>query len=558
MMLSVHYWQILSKLCLQDVTTESSDIVISNAFDQKLGILSFLRSISAKQVLRRSISDSLDFIQSLIKKFGTQLKSFVKNIQEVCLQVYTVATVAELKCRALSTISEMLKTELATYCNDLLSVAKKLTSDFAKSDTHVKPTVKKEILVLLGQFCSCSPSSMSEISDSLAEKIISTLQYQMNRSRAPETAIISGCFLSLGYLLGPFDRSGYPDQVNTIFTCLAKGIDSSIKTTRYDIPKSALELMAKHGEQFRNHLLQNYEILYTRLREFTLMNNPEVKKIAMSATETFLRQVGAELADPWDDSLTEEKQRNIFGFFLKDFVTLMKSTSSNLRSVSQAIRSFGYFAAAFKKFQGEGEVRDMLTILLEKCIQVCTTEDETADSKAAFLPSFLQSLANIVKQIDMIDDGISESLTGIFSLTLNAYPTLAGAIHQSCTSAIIQFVYTICSMTQKPVRLLSDLVYQVLLRTCMHDPVIEGESLSILSEDGNKKISYKDYTQLWADLLSPRKYTAAIGITGVSSLENVVYGEMVKGLFRICDKLDLSTSSASVELEEGGENIIKY
>jgi len=36
----------------------------------------------------------------------------------------------------------MLKTELATYCNDLLSVAKKLTSDFAKSDTHVKPTGK--------------------------------------------------------------------------------------------------------------------------------------------------------------------------------------------------------------------------------------------------------------------------------------------------------------------------------------------------------------------------------------------------------------------------------
>jgi len=55
-------------------------------------------------------------------------------------------------------------------------------------------------------------------------------------------------------------------------------------------------------------------------------------------------------------------------------------------------------------------------------------------------------------------------------------------------------------------------VYQVLLRTCMHDPVIEGESLSILSEDGNKKISYKDYTQLWADLLSPRKYTVSLRI----------------------------------------------
>lgn len=59
-------------------------------------------------------------------------------------------------------------------------------------------------------------------------------------------------------------------------------------------------------------------------------------------------------------------------------------------------------AQAFRKFQGESEVRDMLTILLEKCFQVCTTDEETTDSKAAFLPSFLQSLASIIKETSMV------------------------------------------------------------------------------------------------------------------------------------------------------------
>lgn len=57
---------------------------------------------------------------------------------------------------------------------------------------------------------------------------------------------------------------------------------------------------------------------------------------------------------------------------------------------------------AIRKFQGEQEVREMLTILLEKCFQVYTSDEETTDSKMSFLPSFLQSLANIVKHTDTV------------------------------------------------------------------------------------------------------------------------------------------------------------
>lgn len=56
-------------------------------------------------------------------------------------------------------------------------------------------------------------------------------------------------------------------------------------------------------------------------------------------------QVGAEIADPIDDSLSDEKRKEIFAYFLRDFMSLIWTPSSSLRSVSQAIRSYGYFAA---------------------------------------------------------------------------------------------------------------------------------------------------------------------------------------------------------------------
>ena len=51
------------------------------------------------------------------------------------------------------------------------------------------------------------------------------------------------------------------------------------------------------------------------------------------------------MVDPIDEALPDEKRKEIFYFFLKDFLSHMKNVSANIKSVSQAIRSYGYFAA---------------------------------------------------------------------------------------------------------------------------------------------------------------------------------------------------------------------
>ena len=60
------------------------------------------------------------------------------------------------------------------------------------------------------------------------------------------------------------------------------------------------------------------------------------------------------------------------------------------------------FVKAIREFQGEREVRDMLTILLEKCFHVYSSDEETSDNKMSSLPSFLQSLANIIRHADIV------------------------------------------------------------------------------------------------------------------------------------------------------------
>ncbi|XP_067947444.1 DNA-dependent protein kinase catalytic subunit-like [Watersipora subatra] len=372
----------------------------------------------------------------------------------------------------------------------------------------------------------------------------------MTKAKSPEMSIIAGCFYSLTHILCHFDRAAFPEQVTTIFNCLAKAIDPSIKTTRFDVPKGALELLAKRGEQFRGQLLSGYKDIYARLLEFSRSKNNEVRKATASAIETFLRQVGLELVDPMDETVSEERRTEIFNYFLKDFMALMRANDSTLGSVSRAIRSYGYFAAAFRKFQGEEKVRDMLVLLLEKCFQVCVTDEETSESKGAFLPSFLQSLASIIKETTMVDESVAEPLKVIFVFTLEFYPKLTGALQESCSYAIGQFLYTVAAIKQRPVKLVSELLYQLLLQSCMHAPVVEGERAASYTE-GTEVVSYKSFTSLWIHILTlSQEQKRRIGITGISDLKSYIYGETIEALLHMCKKLQLTINLEQDETDE--------
>lgn len=70
-----------------------------------------------------------------------------------------------------------------------------------------------------------------------------------------------------------------------------------------------------------------------------------------------------------------------------------------------------------KAFAGDGEVRSMLTLLLEKCYRICSTDDGTTENKMAFLPSFISSLASILKQTQSVSDCLTAPQCFLFTFT---------------------------------------------------------------------------------------------------------------------------------------------
>ena len=50
-------------------------------------------------------------------------------------------------------------------------------------------------------------------------------------------------------------------------------------------------------------------------------------------------------------------------------------------------------------------------------------------------------------------------------------------------------------------------VYQLLVQTCKHAPVVEGEKRTLYEEDGSETVSYKNFTTLWIHILTlPREH----------------------------------------------------
>lgn len=54
-------------------------------------------------------------------------------------------------------------------------------------------------------------------------------------------------------------------------------------------------------------------------------------------------------------------------------------------------------------------------------------------------------------------------------------------------------------------------MYQVLLQTCIHPPVVEGEQKRAHADDGTAGVTYKSFTSLWSHILTlPREHAVRL------------------------------------------------
>ncbi len=92
----------------------------------------------------------------------------------------------------------------------------------------------------------------------------------------------------------------------------------------------------------------------------------------------------------------------VFKFFVQRFRKVIESPHSTARALSSAIRGYGFFAAPCKLFMTEDDVRFMFNEMMQKSEQLYLQQGEVSDDKLNQLPSFLEALASIIEQLDVV------------------------------------------------------------------------------------------------------------------------------------------------------------
>uniref|UniRef100_G3QTD2 DNA-dependent protein kinase catalytic subunit n=1 Tax=Gorilla gorilla gorilla TaxID=9595 RepID=G3QTD2_GORGO len=133
-----------------------------------------------------------------------------------------------------------------------------------------------------------------------------------------------------------------PQTSREIFNFVLKAIRPQIDLKRYAVPSAGLRLFALHASQFSTCLLDNYVSLFEVLLKWCAHTNVELKKAALSALESFLKQVSNMVAK------NAEMHKNKLQYFMEQFYGIIRNVDSNNKELSIAIRGYGLFAGETK------------------------------------------------------------------------------------------------------------------------------------------------------------------------------------------------------------------
>ncbi|KAL4240201.1 hypothetical protein ACF0H5_000995 [Mactra antiquata] len=539
----------LSQICSQEVTDKEIDLVCSTLFDKENGILKFLSKAVVDDGLQHCKAKVLEFLCEFLDRVDKKILPYAVEIKDVCVSLFSRDKYAKVKNAAMALLSKIL--EVGSTLRDDLQIDKLITKFFNEltKGSKLTPTVKEKIYIILGIIAEIYPEFMTPYSERLIGIYLGALKIEMNsKTRKPELSMISGCIEGLNCTLMNFTESAEEGSKYSyeIYKYTRNSIDPTVELTRYDMPRAGLRLLHRHASQFNQYLLDDYENMYNKLSYWCHHNNSEMSLLGLKAVESFLTQI-SEMLKEKAMSGTQDGG-GIFKFFIRQFRDIANSEKSTTKELSLAIKGYGLLAGPCAKYMKQSDVQFMFTEMLTKTEQQFVRQPEDLENKLHNLPSYLECLGSIVKEMDTLAESYAMSLEHLMVLLVENMPNIHNTKHFLCQRSILWVLLALMSKGTTFKQVLSGFVYQSLIRTCSHLPIIETENETETTEDEPhvKKITYKDYIDTWIGLLDApliKDFAKAdISLETRRQLSDVLYNEIVSSVIRMIDRLDLSST----------------
>ncbi|XP_041364232.1 DNA-dependent protein kinase catalytic subunit-like [Gigantopelta aegis] len=552
----------ITQIILNEISDKDTDYCCSVLFDKKYGVVSFLQSVVTKDEFQNSKAALLDLLSGFLQKANKKIVSYLVDIKEVSVSLFIRDRYAKVKNAAIPVLIKVLELSVGSHMGEELKIdalINKFFMELTKSVSKLQASVKGNIMNLLGVLSEVYPEKMLVYSDRLVSLYASALKAEMSsKTREPQLPIIAGCLEGLTCYLVNFTQSAEEGSkyAYEIFRFARMAIDPGITYTRYAVPAAGLRLFSRHADQFSEYLVDDYQGMYEKLQNWSHHHNRDLMHLGVSALESFLQQVAKMLVSRANEG---QKEGAVFKFFVKQFREIMNDHQASVKQISFAIKGYGLLAAPCKTFMTPSDVHYMLSEMINKSEQHFLRQSQDLMDRLYELPSYLNALAHIIKQVDEVSDTYAMSLEHLLVLLFENVPHVHGRMHFTCQKSIIHVLLTLMTKGTTFQQVLSGFVYQSLIRLCSHPVLLDNdqtaEDKSDEAETNTKKtISYKDYLDLWAGILDSAKIkdfaALDISIAERHKLTEALYDELLTAILKIITKLDLTSTS-----EESNEQV---
>ncbi|XP_055545143.1 DNA-dependent protein kinase catalytic subunit-like isoform X2 [Wyeomyia smithii] len=546
-------------------TTAEAEYSLDTIFNSTNGVIFFLqRSIKSSSRFQKANEEIFDLFRKLVQKQNRLVRKSVPEIVRECVRFMQSSSVSAREHELATAVLQDLLLykcldeshyDMGQLLVDVLAIfdQRKLTNRFQQS-----------LLELIGLLTKEHPEAVSEEQQRrILDIIMAVAEGQLLEASYPSLVSLAGALHGLNNFLinfAPEENDGDSGWYRRIYVLVKKLSDWDQAVRERQAFRNALRLVENHGSLFSYYLYNDYHYWQTILTTKWIHSTVEDRKVAIYALHSFHREISRELLRREDHNVSDESgsttsandreaRVGVLNYFMKYFKSVLVASESKPFEVRIAIRGFGSMAEPCGKLMSDEYMNELLLLVMQRTESVYMVDDKSRDS-LEHLPDFVQALSDIMGYVRELSGIQLASLQNIVIGLIRDFHYLSTSHHELIINSLMK---TFDNLSKLGGMVLETLLDKVVLRgviwSCSHMLVVDADQNRSAEDkpDWKDSITYKHYVPLWKGLLT--QGTSLLVDKG--PLIKVVYTHLMKKLFLILDKLDLSTRKRTVKDDTG-------
>ncbi|KFB53322.1 AGAP003967-PA-like protein [Anopheles sinensis] len=549
-----------------ETTTESqteSEYNLECLFDAPNSLIAFLqRSFSNAKQLAKVNEDVFELFRKTIEKHSTMLRKWMGSIVAITLRFIQSSSVTARE-RELATLVLQDGIAYGSLQKDSYERLDLLVEELLKvfQQRKLPNRFQQNLYELLGQLAKHFPECVTE-PDRLRDAFLSTAESQLLEENYPSLVSLAGAVRGLDMFLFHFAPSQEEKEMRQRLYLLVKKLSICDEGRSERIVfRNALQLLADHSQLFTVHLYEDHVHWQTVLAgRWIKSSNRDDRQVALAALYAFHREVARVLSCPEtvSDSQREcPRTKDVLNQYLAYYRKLLNSTSTERWEMRIAIRGFGIMAGPCRRVsESSVSLNDLLTEVLDRIEGICGRP--SAGDMLEYLPDFMQALSEIMTHALEISTVQLVSVQTMLVALIRDFYHLPSVHHEPIVRSLLCTLENIGKLGGNALdQLLDNVFLQGVIWSCTHSlpydqPVAStGNDTSRPYDWKRELVTYKAYLPLWQGMLEKCSKNIDLSPEEDSTLSRAIHRALMRTLFVIVEKLDLSTRKRSFRDEHG-------